>query len=99
MRYSNNKITNNPSTGKRSQRTFVIENIPEHPNDQYLEVTTVDRLDLIAHTYYGNRDLWWIIAQANGIGKGTVYISEGTILRLPANPNQYSTGANLSSGY
>lgn len=30
-------------------------------------VTSSDRIDLLANTYYGTPDLWWVIARANGI--------------------------------
>ena len=44
-----------------------------------------DRLDLLANRYYGNAELWWIIAQANGIKGFTVLYSKNFKgqLRIP----------------
>lgn len=41
--------------------------------DEYYTVRTNDRIDLIAHKYYGKKvangsRYWWVIAIANGIG-------------------------------
>jgi len=85
MRYKKS-ATKRTSTGTRYKESIIIPNIPITQDDRYVEVSITDRLDLLAHKYYGNRNFWWIIAAANGIGKGTLYIQAGTILRLPANP-------------
>ena len=85
MRYKKSATKRTPS-GTRYKESTIVPNIPITQDDRYVEVSITDRLDLLAHTYYGNRNFWWIIAAANGIGKGTLYIQSGTILRLPANP-------------
>ena len=36
-----------------------------------------------ANQYYKNADLWWIIAQANHIGKGTLVVEPGLQIRIP----------------
>ena len=67
------------------------------PNTSFnIEVSVTDRLDLISHKFYGTREHWWIIAAANNLGKGTLNIQEGGVLRLPADP---STFTNKASGY
>ena len=99
MRYKANSLLKKERS-KPIQSTYVLGKIPFSPNDRYVEVTTTDRLDLIAHKYYGNRDFWWIIADANGIGKGTLNIDDGKILRLPADPQGITTSnKNNISGY
>ena len=85
MRYSKGSLKRK-SDGVRYKESTIIPEIPVSTNDRYVEVSVTDRLDLIAHTYYGDRNFWWIIAAANGIGKGTLYIKAGVILRLPDNP-------------
>ena len=52
--------------------------------DQYIQVTQTDRLDIIAQKYYGDKSLWYVIANANNVGKGTICIHKGTILRIPS---------------
>lgn len=44
-----------------------------------------DRLDLLAQSYYSDQTLYWIIAIANNLGKGSVEIQPGTIIRIPTN--------------
>ena len=41
-----------------------------------------DRCDVLAHQYYGDFSLWWIIAKANGIVGNTV-LKPGELLRIP----------------
>jgi hypothetical protein len=42
-------------------------------------------LDNLAFKYYKNPSLWWIIAQANNIGKGKLSVPAGLQLRIPIN--------------
>jgi nucleoid-associated protein YgaU len=52
-------------------------------------ITTIgDRLDLIAYSYYGDPELWWVISIANNnITKGSMFPIPGTQLRIPADIN------------
>jgi hypothetical protein len=43
-----------------------------------------ERLDILAGKYYGNGNLWWVIAAASGIGWG-IQAPPGTNLRIPTN--------------
>ena len=95
-RYKSNKIYRD-SDGNRYKQSTVYGIIPYDNNDRYIEVGTFDRLDNISFKYYGNKDYWWIIAAANQIGKGTLAIKEGGILRLPANPEKVLNNINKSS--
>jgi len=54
-------------------------------NDIYIFTNVGDRLDILAGKYYNDVNLWWIIAQANQIGKGTLNVIPGTQLRIPQN--------------
>lgn len=42
-----------------------------------------DRLDLLAKEFYGDETLWFIIAKANNLGKGSLNVPAGTIVRIP----------------
>tara|TARA_R100000734_G_C3318558_1_gene112876 strand:+ start:4095 stop:4397 length:303 start_codon:yes stop_codon:yes gene_type:complete len=100
MRYNTNRIVN--KKGKRYLQSYVLGDIPKsNPEDIFIEVTTTDRLDNLADKFYGDPNLWVVIAQANALGKGTLYIKKGAILRLPANPNLIISNNknNISSGY
>lgn len=65
--------------------------IPRSIDDIYVITTPGDRLDLLAYNYYGDVSYWWIIAEANGIGKGSFTIPPGLQLRIPKNINAILT--------
>lgn len=69
---------------KRVIKSVLYPTIPRDVNDIYLLTTPGDRLDLLAKTYYGDVGHWWVIAEANGIGKGNLTIEPGTQLRIPS---------------
>ena len=54
-------------------------------NDTYITTTTPDRLDKLANDFYGDSQFWWIIASANGLGKGTLIVPANTTIRIPEN--------------
>tara|TARA_R100000005_G_C5000581_1_gene207467 strand:+ start:676 stop:963 length:288 start_codon:yes stop_codon:yes gene_type:complete len=87
MRYNGLKIYKD-SKGKRVTRSLVMSKPVHRDGDRFVEASTFDRLDNLAYQYYGNRDLWYVIALANNIGKGSLFVPRGMILRLPANPNE-----------
>ena len=69
--------------GKRVVRSVIYPPIPRDISDIYLLTTPGDRLDLLAKKYYGDVGYWWIIAEANAIGKGDLTIPPGTQIRVP----------------
>lgn len=69
--------------GKRVVRSTLYPPIPRKESDIYIRTTAGDRVDLIAHQFYGDVRLWWLIAEANGVGKGNFAIPPGTLLRVP----------------
>lgn len=81
----------NPSEGKDAHREF-IDPLPmgrfemlESDQDQWYEVTLTDykRLDLIAFDFYGNVNLWWVIAQVNDIMDPWTDLEPGDLIRIP----------------
>ena len=70
-------------SGIRVYGTTYYPEIPVSDNDQFIYPQDGDRVDTLAHKYYGDVSLWWMIAQANHIGKGTMNINTGTKLRIP----------------
>jgi len=69
--------------GKRVVKPLLYPPIPRSVNDIYILTTPGDRLDLLAIKYYGDVGYYWMIAQANGIGKGSLNIPIGVQLRIP----------------
>tara|TARA_Y100000361_G_scaffold80658_1_gene71305 strand:- start:935 stop:1204 length:270 start_codon:yes stop_codon:yes gene_type:complete len=79
-RYDNTKIVE--VDGKRVKQTTLYENVPKTNDDIYVMTQYGDRLDLLAHQFYGDSSLWWFIAKANNLKFNTVEI--GTTLRIPS---------------
>lgn len=69
-------------TGVRRAATTIIQ-IPESSGDRYIQILAPDRLDKLAVEFYNDVTLWWVIAAANGVGKGTYLVPTDTILRIP----------------
>ena len=84
-RYKNIDILKNEN-GKRYQSTVKYPMIDKKSSDIYIIGRQGDRLDSLAYKYYTNSRLWWIIARANGIGKGDLSVPIGTQIRIPKDP-------------
>ena len=65
-----------------SNGTTVYSSIPSTDNDIHILTQEGDRLDLLAHQFYGDVSYWWYIAKANNLTFMTM--SPGTPLRIPA---------------
>ena len=57
--------------------------IPTSDADLFIISRQGDRLDLLAQQFYGDVRAWWILAEANQIGKGTLVVAPGIQLRIP----------------
>jgi hypothetical protein len=59
--------------------------IPLSDNDTFHRVTQAEerRIDLLAHKYYGDVRLWWIIAEANNV-INPISLKPGRVLRIPS---------------
>jgi hypothetical protein len=83
-RYENNK-SQKLKDGRQVYRTRIYPNIPKSDEDIYIVTQTGDRLDTLAHQFYKDASLWWIIATANNIHDATFAVGDGTTLRIPQN--------------
>ena len=82
-RYSDNKIKIDKE-GKRVYSSTYYPDMPLENSDEFIQTKAGTSLDNVAHTFYGDASLWWIIAKANGIS-GKVVIPSQTYLRIPSN--------------
>lgn len=57
-----------------------------------------DRLDLLAKEYYGDETFWFVIARANNLGKGSMNIPAGKLIRVPYY-QEYSAIQTLITNY
>lgn len=56
-------------------------------NDTKIISQDGDRLDLLAKEFYDDERLWFVIARANDLGKGTMAIPPGQIIYIPYETN------------
>lgn len=85
-RYSQISIKNRYD-GKRVYKSTIYPPIPPSNTDVLIVSNEGDYLDTLAFKYYGDPTLYWIIANANNIGKGRLSVSPGLTLRIPININ------------
>jgi hypothetical protein len=97
-RYITALIERDVVTEKRKLSTVIISALPQQDADVYIAVTGTERLDKLALLFYQDSSLWWIIAAANGLGKGTLMVPGGINLRIPSitNIQSYINEINLS---
>ena len=73
---------------KKGQRVLVstiYPTIPISDNAQFVYPQDGDRLDNLAYKYYNDASLWWVIAQANELGKGRTILNPNFQIRIPGN--------------
>jgi hypothetical protein len=85
-RYNSTAITND-ANGKRRRSSTILPVLPKTTGDTYIVTTSIERLDKLAQEFYDDVSMWWIIAAANGVGKGTLIVPENTRLRIPSKDN------------
>ena len=58
------------------------------PSDSDILIVTEeeDRLDLLANQFYGDSELWWVIATYNNLTDIDIKLEPGLQLRIPNNP-------------
>ena len=96
MRYSTTDIIKDETSRRRLSST-IIPVFPVSPDDIYIQTTSNERLDKLAHTFYGDASLWWLIATCNGLGKGSLIVPQNTRLRIPLNQNIQEVMNKLNS--
>lgn len=64
---------------------FDYPTIEESDEDIYIQLSQgqAERVDLLAHDFYGDSELWWIILLANDI-EFPNQLREGLTIRIPA---------------
>ena len=83
LKYIRTKFTDR----KRIYKPLKYPNIPPSVEDIYAITTQGDRLDLLAHQFYNDVDLWWIIPTANPsvIRRDSFNLKPGLEIRIPSN--------------
>jgi len=82
MRYKENPIKKT-FDGREVFTPRILPKINESTRDIFIATETGDRLDNLAFQFYGNPDMWWVIACANKIHGASLGLKDGTVLRIP----------------
>tara|TARA_B100000780_G_C20711042_1_gene282643 strand:+ start:123 stop:443 length:321 start_codon:yes stop_codon:yes gene_type:complete len=71
--------------------------VPTNENDIWVETEFGDRLDLLANRFYQDVTLYWIISIANPniIDMGSLFIKEGSQIRIPINIQEIVDSYNI----
>jgi len=87
-RYNQKFNVNTRFDGKRfyGARLYPIIN-PDDSDILYISNET-DYLDSLAYRFYKDKNLWWVIALANGLGNGRLSVESGLQLRIPTRIEQ-----------
>lgn len=91
-RYRHNKTkkitnvhTNNEHYNQLGYNSTIYPKITRQPSDPIIIASSTDRLDQLAHRFYKDRTLWWLIAIANELPGDTFFIQPGTQIFIPKN--------------
>jgi hypothetical protein len=89
-RYYSNDVKKEKD-GREVYKPKIYPNIPLMDTDIYVATETGDRLDTLAHQFYGDSSLGWLIASANNIHNASFGLEDGTVLRIPKDISQILT--------
>tara|TARA_B100000035_G_C20503627_1_gene337939 strand:- start:55 stop:336 length:282 start_codon:yes stop_codon:yes gene_type:complete len=81
-RYKNTTV-NRDKNGKNYYSSTIVRGIPLSDSDLFIFPLDGDRLDILAQRYYGDSNLWWIIAKANNVADGTFGLDPEKRIRIP----------------
>lgn len=70
--------------GRRKIQSIILPVIPLSDSDTFILTTSIERLDKLAYTAYGDESYWWVLASCNGLGKGSILVPTNTRLRIPS---------------
>lgn len=74
--------------GRPYRKNVIYPEIPLDENDTYVISQYGDRYDTLALEFYSDPELWWIISSANNYQKGSLTITPGVQLRVPADKSR-----------
>ena len=69
--------------GKKYYSPTIIRGIPLKDSDRFIFPLDGERFDTLAQKFYGDSNLWWIIAKANNMSDGTIGLDPEKRIRVP----------------
>jgi nucleoid-associated protein YgaU len=85
------------TSGKAMYQPTYYPSTAAQENDSYIITGAEDRLDLIAHDFYGDSTLWWVIAMVNNLEGDSMFPPTGIQLRIPANVSDLLNAFNKAN--
>ncbi|MAE85544.1 MAG: hypothetical protein CMB80_22605 [Flammeovirgaceae bacterium] len=82
-RYSEQTSKRDTVTKVRYYKPTLYPDIPERDDDIIHKVRSGERLDLLAHQYYNDVGLWWLISRANKLDPSDITLKAATDIRIP----------------
>ena len=82
-RYKHTSKKRNEKLKHRVLKPTIYPKIPLRDSDIFIKPTDMERCEHVAYRFYGDQSLWWIIAQANNIHNGSVYLDSEKQIRVP----------------
>ena len=84
MPSSRYKYTKQIKRGKKSVlKPTLYPKIPLRDDDIYIFSRESDKLEHLSYRFYNTPEYWWVIAKANNISNGSIYLKPGRQLRIP----------------
>ena len=70
--------------GKSYYTTLITSTSPRDAFEYSIVTRGIERFDNIAARYYKDASKWWIIAKANNMVNGSLFIKPGTRITIPS---------------
>ncbi len=84
MSNSRYTFTKNKKVNKKTVfKPTLYPKIPLRDDDIYIFSRESDKLEHISYRFYGTPEYWWVIAKANNISNGSIFLEPGKQLRIP----------------
>ena len=83
MRYKFTRVKKDKVEGLRYKSTTLYPTITRKDSDITYYTKFGDSYGSLAHRFYGDQSLWWIIAKANELTNGMIGLSSEKKIRIP----------------
>ena len=82
-RYKHTSKKRNKNLKQQVLKPTIYPKIPIKDSDIFIYPKFGDRLDNLAHKYYDDVSLWWIIAKANDLDEAHIGLEVDKQIRIP----------------
>jgi|TARA_B100000749_G_scaffold279793_1_gene273637 hypothetical protein len=82
-RYKHTSKKRNEKLKQQVLKPTIYPKIPLRDSDIFIRPKGMERCEHVAYRFYGDQSLWWVIAQANNIHNGSIYLDSEKQIRVP----------------